>query len=178
MIQAAVRLVAREGLTRLTYRSLAAEANVTHGTIQHHFASLDDVLEEALSYAADVTLPAIAAATSPDRFYEHLVECVRRHPELQAFQMEMILESRRKPRLAAYVKEVYKIYDRYTAQALSMLGLPDDEDFVQLASAVGDGIIYQMIALGPEWTPNAEAQARGLSRLISTYVDARRAPRA
>lgn len=173
LIMAAVHLVAREGLTKLTYRSLAAEAKVTHGTIQHHFASLDDVLEEALSYTAEVTLPAITADSDPNAFYVNLVECVRQHPELQAFQMEMILQSRRKPRLAAYVKKVYRIYDRYTAHALTRLGCPGDEELVQLASAVGDGIIYQLVALGPEWIPNAEAQARSLERLITAYVAAK-----
>ena len=175
LITAAVSLVAREGLPRLTYRSLAAEAQVTTGAIQHHFESLDHVLEEALSYALEVTLDPIINVTSPDDFYAQLVDVVREYPDLQAFQMEMILHSRRHPHLAAYVKDVYRVYIENTAEALALLGLPDDEDFTQLAAAVGDGIIFQLIALGPDQAPKAEAQVRGLSRLFSAYVTAARA---
>ena len=173
LIAAAVSLVAREGLTKLTYRSLAAEAKITTGAIQHHFSSLDEVLEEALNHALEVMLRPITTVTSADDFYAQLVDVIREYPDLQAFQMEMILHARRQPRLAAYVKEVYRTYLFHTAEALALLGLPDDEELTQLASAVGDGLIFQMIALGPDQTPHAEAQVRGLSRLFSTYVAAK-----
>ncbi|WP_286149969.1 TetR/AcrR family transcriptional regulator [Mycobacterium sp. ACS4331] len=170
MIVAAVRLVARDGLTKLTYRSLAKEANVTHGTIQHHFNSLDEVLEEALNYALEVTLPTITEVQDGSDLYGHLVDVIREKPDVQAFQMEMVLESRHRPRLAAYVKHIYRIYHHCTEASLALLGLADDEELTQLALAVGDGIIFQFIAMGPEHAPNAEAQIRGLSRLISTYA--------
>jgi AcrR family transcriptional regulator len=169
LIVATVTLVAREGLSKLTYRSLAAEANVTHGTIQHHFSSLDEVLEEALNYALDVTLPAITEARDAGDFYTHLVDVIAEHRDVQAFQMEMILESRRKPRMAAYVKQLYGIYDRYIAESLAQIGLPDDDELAQLVSGVGDGIVYQLIALGPDHAEKARAQVRGLSKLIAAY---------
>jgi TetR/AcrR family transcriptional regulator, regulator of biofilm formation and stress response len=174
LIAAAVRLVAREGLAKLTYRSLATEANVTHGTIQHHFASLDDVLEEALYYAMEVTLPTITSAQTPGDFYRQLVDVVHENPDLQAFQMEMILEARRRPRLAAYVRHIYRIYTQNTALSLAALGCADDDELTQVVMGMGDGIIFQMIALGDDQNANAEAQVRGLSRLISTYVDTTR----
>ncbi len=170
LIVAAVSLVAREGLTKLTYRSLAKEANVTHGTIQHHFNSLDEVLEEALNYALEVTLPTITEVEDGNDFYGHLVDVMREKPDVQAFQMEMILEARHRPRLAAYVKHIYRIYHHYTAASLATMGLGEDEELTQLIQAVGDGIIFQFIALGPEQAATAEAQVRGFSRLISTYV--------
>ncbi|WP_416979825.1 TetR family transcriptional regulator [Streptomyces sp. T028] len=37
LLIAAVRVVARDGLRKLTYRAVAAEAGVTHGLVAHHF---------------------------------------------------------------------------------------------------------------------------------------------
>jgi AcrR family transcriptional regulator len=173
LIFAAVRLVAREGLTKLTYRSLAKEANVTHGTIQHHFNSLDEVLEEALNYALEVTVPTITQVERGGDFYGDLVEVMIEDTDIQAFQMEMILEARHRPRLAAYVKHIYRLYDRYTAASVATLGFGEDEDLTQLVQAVGDGVIYQYIALGPDHAPKAEAQVRAFSRLVKAYVKCR-----
>lgn len=171
LIAAAVRLVARDGLAKLTYRSLANEAQVTHGTIQHHFATLEDVLEEALYYAMEVTLPTITSAQNPGDMYRQLVDVVHEYPELQAFQLEMVLEARRRPRMAAYVRHIYRIYMQNTARSLAALGCADDEELTQVVMGMGDGIIFQMIALGAEQNANAEAQVRGLNRLITSYIE-------
>lgn len=45
LLNAAVRVVARGGLRKLTYRAVAEEAGVTHGLVVHHFGSRDALIE-------------------------------------------------------------------------------------------------------------------------------------
>ena len=60
LLDAAVRVVARGGLRRLTYRAVAQEAGVTHGLVVHHFGSRDALIEEALAHAVRQSLSSSA----------------------------------------------------------------------------------------------------------------------
>ncbi|MFC7574917.1 TetR/AcrR family transcriptional regulator [Klenkia terrae] len=72
LLQAAVTIAATRGLRGLTYRSVAAAAGVTHGSVRYHFGSWDALVEEALLHCVgpsidDIHLrsPASASASWP-----------------------------------------------------------------------------------------------------------------
>lgn len=48
LLEAATRLVAREGTSRLSLRELAQEAGMSHNAIYRHFASVDDMVPEMI----------------------------------------------------------------------------------------------------------------------------------
>lgn len=48
LLDAATRLLAREGARALTHRAIAAEAGTTHGIARYYFGTLDQLLDEAL----------------------------------------------------------------------------------------------------------------------------------
>jgi DNA-binding transcriptional regulator YbjK len=52
IVQAAVRIVAREGVAAVTHRRLAAEADVSLSSTTWHFATKNDILEAALRWTA------------------------------------------------------------------------------------------------------------------------------
>jgi DNA-binding transcriptional regulator YbjK len=52
IVQAAVRIVAREGVSAVTHRRLAAEAGVSLSSTTWHFATKNDILEAALRWTA------------------------------------------------------------------------------------------------------------------------------
>jgi hypothetical protein len=56
---------------------------------------------------------------------------------------------------------------------MASLGLGEDADLIQLAMAVGDGIIYQFIALGPDHQPKSAAQVHAFNRLVKAYAKCR-----
>ncbi|MCK5752448.1 MAG: TetR family transcriptional regulator, partial [Mycobacterium sp.] len=98
IIEAAIRVVARDGLRRLTYRSLAEEAGVAHGLVRHHFGSLDALIEEALRVCTARTAETLSlnpASGNPDDFARGIVETLQRDPETQLYQYEVLMESRR-----------------------------------------------------------------------------------
>ncbi|MDK1474217.1 TetR family transcriptional regulator [Streptomyces sp. 549] len=59
IIDAALRVVARDGIAGLGHRAVAAEADVPLGSTTYHFAGLDDLLVAALRQANDAWLDGI-----------------------------------------------------------------------------------------------------------------------
>ncbi|WP_031468852.1 TetR/AcrR family transcriptional regulator [Sciscionella sediminilitoris] len=53
IIAAALRLVEREGVSKVTHRAVAAEAGVPSGSVSYYFATLDDLLIAALTSATE-----------------------------------------------------------------------------------------------------------------------------
>jgi TetR/AcrR family transcriptional regulator, regulator of biofilm formation and stress response len=61
IVQAAVRIVAREGVSAVTHRRLAAEADVSLSSTTWHFATKNDILEAALRWTAHREVARIGA---------------------------------------------------------------------------------------------------------------------
>src|SRR2546426_842889 len=122
LLNAAVRVVARGGLRKLTYRAVAEEAGVTHGLVVHHFGSRDALIKAALEHA--VRTSASTSALEPGTgnvadFAAGLADMVTREPALQTFQYELMLESRRRPDLLPQIRALYNEYFEATERELS-----------------------------------------------------------
>lgn len=147
LIQAAIRVVARSGMRNLTYRVVAKEAGVTHGLVAHHFGSIDALLEDALRYSlersVDTSLLEPGTGDLSD-FAARLAEIVEADPDLQAFQFELALESRRRPELRCYVEELYESYRVSTRRELKRHGITD-EAAADVIFAALDGLVFQQI---------------------------------
>ena len=61
MVEATVRIVAREGVAAVTHRRVAAEAGVALSSTTWHFATKAEILEAALRWAARREVEGIAA---------------------------------------------------------------------------------------------------------------------
>lgn len=69
IVEATVRIVAREGVAAVTHRRVAAEADVALSSTTWHYATKADILEAALHWSADHEVARIAAiADRLDRF--------------------------------------------------------------------------------------------------------------
>lgn len=60
IIQAAFALLPEVGADNLTHRMVAAKANVPLGSTTYYFSSLDELVHEALRFAADLTSDELA----------------------------------------------------------------------------------------------------------------------
>lgn len=148
LLEATVRVVARAGLRKLTNRAVAEEAGVTHGLVSHHFGSRDALIAHALQYVLERSLAESALETgsgSIDDFARTLVAMATSDPDGQAFQYELILESRRRPELQPLVANLYQTYRDATQRELTRIGLGgaglEDAVFAAL-----DGLVFQQIA--------------------------------
>ncbi|MSO41210.1 MAG: TetR family transcriptional regulator [Solirubrobacterales bacterium] len=156
LIDAAIRVVAREGMRGLTIRSVAAEAGVTHGLVRHHFGSRDALVEATLVRSVEMAIDSSSLAPGRGQIEEissDLASTVESQEELLAFQYELLLEARRRPELK---KHVERMYDDYTAAAqgeLERAGFGNDPLAARVLFAALDGLALQQVVFGkPERT--------------------------
>jgi AcrR family transcriptional regulator len=90
ILDAAVRVFARQGFHTCRVSDIADEAGVAYGLVYHYFDSKDQILDTLFLERWDVMLAAIAEADTPDRFPRDklaliagfIVESYRHDPEL------------------------------------------------------------------------------------------------
>lgn len=119
ILEAAIRVLARDGIAQASTRRLAAEAGINQATLLYYVGSKDELLlavlremmrqtqEIALHAASDPRLPLDEAiANSLRAFWEH----VEKSPELQVMQYELTLYALRNPEAAWLAREQYAGY--------------------------------------------------------------------
>lgn len=148
---ALVRVVAREGLDGVTFRAVAAEAGVTHGLASYHFGTRDEMIHEALTWAAahGIDDSRIADdADSLDAFGAALPSLVAERPDEAIFQFRLALEALRRPQLVDDVRASYDAYVAAVRTTLERLGLGGDEALARLVFAALDGLVLQQLVYG------------------------------
>jgi AcrR family transcriptional regulator len=173
LLEAAIRVVATKGLRGLTYRSVAAEAGVTHGSVRYHFGDRDTLVEEALTFCVERSIEG-AELTSEEPGFEDfatgLVSMVSTNPEVQAFQYELTLEARRRPELRRVMESVNDAYRTAVHRELTRNGL-DDPDLAELIFTTIDGLVFHQTAF--ENPLRTERNLKILRKLLQTYAAAR-----
>jgi len=126
IIAAAIRVLARDGITETTTRKIAAEANVNQATLRYYFGSKDDllfaVLQEIMHRTREVVRDGTprdcglheAIARSIKAFWSH----VEAAPELEMMQYELTLYALRHHDSAWLAKQQY---DGYSAVVETLL---------------------------------------------------------
>ncbi|SEB89676.1 DNA-binding transcriptional regulator YbjK [Streptomyces misionensis] len=173
LLDAAVRVVARGGLRRLTYRAVAEEAGVTHGLVVHHFGSRDALIEEAVTHAIRASLRGSALDNGSGRaadFADGLPGMVESGPELQAFQYELLLEARRRPELLPHLRALYEEYFEATGRQLArILPAEPSRGLSRLVFAALEGLVLHQLVFGErEVTEEALAELRALLERSAT----------
>ncbi|EME51049.1 TetR family transcriptional regulator [Rhodococcus ruber BKS 20-38] len=151
LLAAAVHVVATTGLRNLTYRAVAREAQVTHGLVAHHFGTRDALIKAALQFSVENSVTSISTRPGTGdvtAIFAGLIQMVEDHPDDQAFQYELILESRRRPELRPQVEALYQTYRTALRTELAHGGIHCDEAMAHMFIAAADGLIFQQLILG------------------------------
>ncbi|MFF0226237.1 TetR/AcrR family transcriptional regulator [Streptomyces sp. NPDC004629] len=167
LLEAAVRVVARGGLRKLTYRAVAEEAGVTHGLVVHHFGSRDALIEEAVTHAIRTSLSSSALNAGTGKaadFVSGLTDMVESGPELQAFQYELLLEARRRPELLPHLRSLYEEYFEASRRELSrMTSRTVSRGMSRLVFAALEGLVLHQLVFGErDVTEEALSELRAL----------------
>lgn len=165
-LEATVRIVASQGLRGLTYRSVAAEAGVTHGAVRYHFGDWNRLVEEALEYCVERGVTEIALTSEDsgfDSFAAGLVSMVAGNPSAQAFQYEVSLEARRRPELLRLTERANDTYRASVRTELALRGL-HDPDLAEMVFVVLDGLVFHQTVSGE--TERTERAIKALRSIL------------
>ena len=128
LLDAAVRLIAREGIDNVRIARIATEAGVSAGLVHYHFASRDALLEEALEHsyerAGDLRLAALedGRATAAQRLAAMIDQCLPTDRALHddfVLWVELWLRSARDPALRPVAARLYARLHAWFAQAMA-----------------------------------------------------------
>jgi AcrR family transcriptional regulator len=171
LLRATVHVVARHGLRGLTYRAVAEEAGVANTLVAHHFGTRDALLQAALEWASaqSIGLSLLEPATGDvEHLASGLAELVAADADMQAFQFELALEARRRPKLMPAIERMYRSYIEATRRELMRLGLDEPtDDLARAVFALLDGIVLQQTVFG-----DARATEGAVQRLHALLVSA------
>ncbi|QEU95152.1 TetR/AcrR family transcriptional regulator [Streptomyces kanamyceticus] len=165
IIDAAIRVVGRQGIAGLSHRSVAAEADVPLGSTTYHFKTLDELMVAALRQSNEGFAKAMTSsgafedpgADVADELVRLLGEWFSGERAGVELEYELYLAALRRPALrpvaAEWCEEVSAVLerrtDRFTARALV---------------AVMDGICLQVLLTGGDY--DAAYTREVLNRLL------------
>lgn len=155
LLEAAVEIAGEAGAAAVTHRGVAARAGVPLATTSYFFASIGELLAEALRSfgttraaelnaladelsADDATLEEVA-----DRFAELLLGGDR---TTELAEIESYLHAARSPELHEAIADVTAAYERVAAAALRAAGSPDPEAAAPAFKALTDGFVLGHLA--------------------------------
>ncbi len=153
LLEAAVELVAEQGVGGVTHRAVAARAGLPTATTSYFFDSLDDLVLEALRvFAAEEVagLDAIASSVeslSRDEVLDRFVDALVAQPaERNVAQFEAYLEVSRRPDLRDEVAAVLEAFERLAEAALAAAGAARPAEGARAFVALADGFALARLA--------------------------------
>lgn len=150
LLSAVIDVVGEKGLRGVTYRAVASRAGVNHTLVTHHFGSIEGLLAATMEWAIQRSIEETGLekiADFDESFADSLIETVSKEPELQLFQFEMLLESRRNPEVRALVERLYANYMSTVEDALRQRGLNVDNGAALAIFAALDGLMLQFLTI-------------------------------
>jgi DNA-binding transcriptional regulator YbjK len=176
LLRAAAAVVAERGVGGATHRAIAARAGVPLGTTSYFFASIDDLLLEALRLFVADSIERLERATAalhtldPAKAIDLFVAGLMAVPQQETVaQFETYLEVARRPELAAETRQVIGAYERLAATALELAGVERPAEAARSFVALADGFALARVAQ-PQRDGHAEALRAGLLALLDSYA--------
>ena len=140
-----MRVVARDGVAKLSHRSVAAEAAVPKSAATYHFASLDDLLVAALGSQTETlvaAMPQVPPGSDLRWFADALVGLFRDNRDRVVAGYELYLLAARRPTLRPGVRPWLDLLADLARQHT------DDPTRSRACVAVVDGYFLQHLAGG------------------------------
>lgn len=159
LLDAALRIIVKDGPGAVTLRSVVAEAKASHGSVAYYFGTREELIHQALMLVANHNIDALAHAWAEienhvtDR--AKVAELISRHSAHQMIEdrsmgitiIELHLAAARYPELRPALRQWGRAYARITHRTLAALGASNPEaDAALLISAI-NGLVINQLAL-------------------------------
>ena len=149
LLQAAVELLADNGVRGLTHRRAEERAGVAQGSAKHHFGSWDGLVEAVLAHLVEQDLPLVLAPGPADTPAElvaraqAVMDTVWSRPHLARARLALYVHAAGRPHLQRIVGEAR---DRFVAQIAAALPGPDAELGARFVAALMDGLVLDQLS--------------------------------
>lgn len=182
LIEAGLRVIAREGMHGATVRAIVAEADVPLATFHYVFASREEMIGEAYAYIAVQPDDSLAGLVSDGAAPEdavrallmHWLERFLQHPEYELAIMEIMAFCTRTPALAHLPAQVQEGYLELVVGAIELLrehfevsAGPAAREVATLLIHVTDGITYSWLR-----TRDSDASRRMIDAAVPSLAAA------
>ncbi|MER7013122.1 TetR family transcriptional regulator [Saccharopolyspora sp. NPDC000359] len=175
IIDAALRVVARDGVGAVSHRNIAREASVPPASIAYYFDSIDDLLVAALLEGCEALIAQVDQMHEqvqqrtdwPRVIAENLAGVLREHRERTLGEYELYLLAARRPALRPAARRWIEAAAGYVNG-----GRGGDEPVVRALFAALDGILMQgLIADEPPTADDLEPVLRFLVQPVDYLRD-------
>jgi TetR/AcrR family transcriptional regulator, regulator of biofilm formation and stress response len=156
IVEAALRVIARDGVSAATHRAVAAEAGVPLASTTYHFSSKGEIVTDALELAIDRSIAAVERHTAPplpataDALVERLAElagalCADDQAPLAA-QYELLIEAGRSPPLQRVAERWDGAYMAGLRAIVAGARIPAPGQAAEILSDLIDGALLDLVA--------------------------------
>jgi AcrR family transcriptional regulator len=187
LIEAALRVLVRDGHHAVTLRTVSLEANASHGSVNYYFgsrsalmcATAEEICRRIARNLAEVTPRLEESANDPDEFAavlaQHSIKYMVNDRAMGMAIQELTLAGARDPELRGVLVKWGKVDTRITRDAFLKLGSADPEmDYAFILNSLG-GLIMAQLAI-----PRRDFESRilrpSLLRLIRSIASEKSGP--
>ena len=170
LVQAAVRVISRDGVGAASTRRIAEEAGASQASLHYSFRSKEELLAAVTEYAVDATRAAlevrpIEAGIGLRRALAQLLTLFRESAladrELTVAQYELQLWALHAPAHQGLAAHCYERFTEVLAGVLATAATPDEHGIdtarlARLLMVVTDGTAFQLLACGPDLVPDPD----------------------
>lgn len=165
--QAAVAIVAAEGIDALTADRIAAEAGVSRRTLFNYFARVEDVLTASIEQVTEETVAAFVARPAREPLRESVVAVLDGLLENPVFAQAFVLEraAETSPATRRFLREFSDSQiDAFEAGLRDRIGADADPVYVAALAASAGAILTRMTRFIVAETPDADPHDALLAR--------------
>ena len=159
LLEAALRIIVREGSGAVTLRSVVSEANASHGSVAYYFGSRKKLIQEALRFVAQQNVQALSQSWKEIEQHEADVHAIAaliaRHSTHQMIEdrrmgiviHQLHLTAAMDPDLRPILRAWGRAYARITRRTLSAIGSMDPVADAALLTNAINGMVISQLAL-------------------------------
>ncbi len=180
LLRSAVELLSEGGARAVTHRAVAARAGVPAATTTYYFATVHDLVEDALRWfvdqqAGDMRRFLADMSASPSSDIEAAVRRLAgaltgRSRDAIVATIEIHLHAARNPALREPVADAVGVFEDLAASALAALGVRRARDAAGTLVAMVDGFALRSISQPDDSRRQADALFEALRSLVIAYT--------
>lgn len=159
LIDAAIEVVAEQGIAGVTHRSVAARAGFPPSTTSYFFPSIDDLLIEAMQERMSRQIEIFRATAEtiggtslePAEMMGALIDVIVEIPDAHVMaQFDLYLTAARRRDVRASAIEMIDSFTELAAMMIEQAGFDDHVGRAEVLVATLDGLAFQRLARGTD----------------------------